>query len=210
MPALSSPPSALAALLDRLTPEQRQAVLESSRRERLKTLAAHLKVSEPEALTAVEIASDLGVATNLEADDAALGLLPARLVHEYQLVPILYKRGTAAPIPAKLDLVDPSTPLHLATAWPPDDVIVDWIRTFTARPIVWHLGVAEKIHQLILQHFGVGSGSLEGSDDGYVAPESVQANEAEVDEEAAVVRFVTDVISQAVSDEATDIHFEPQ
>jgi len=31
-----------------------------------------------------------------------------------------------------------------------------------------------------------------------------------VDEEAAVVRFVSDVISQAVEDQATDIHFEPQ
>ena len=210
MPATLAPSPALTALLDRLTPEQRQAVLESSRRERMKILSVHLKVSEPEALTAVEVATGMNVAYNLEADDAALGLFPARLVHEYQLVPILYKPDGHTPPPTKPDPNDPEAPLHLATAWPPDDVIADWVRTFTPRPIVWHLGVPEKIHQLILQHFGVGSGSLEGSDDNYVAPETIQANEADVDEEAAVVRFVTDVISQAVADEATDIHFEPQ
>jgi type II secretory ATPase GspE/PulE/Tfp pilus assembly ATPase PilB-like protein len=176
----------------------------------MKMLSVHLKVSEPEALTAVEVASGINVAYNLEADDASLGLFPARLVHEYQLVPILYKPDGQTASPAKADANDPDAPVHLATAWPADEVIGDWVRTFTSRPIVWHLGVPEKIHQLILQHFGVGSGSLEGSDDSYVAPETIQANEAEVDEEAAVVRFVTDVISQAVSDEATDIHFEPQ
>jgi type II secretory ATPase GspE/PulE/Tfp pilus assembly ATPase PilB-like protein len=88
--------------------------------------------------------------------------------------------------------------------------MVDWIRTFTPRPLAWRLGVPEKIHQLILQHFGVGSGSLEDSDDDYIAPELARQAEADVDEDAAVVRFVSDVISQAVSDEATDIHFEPQ
>ena len=38
----------------------------------------------------------------------------------------------------------------------------------------------------------------------------MQDAEADVDEDAAVVRFVTDVITQAVEDQATDIHFEPQ
>jgi type II secretory ATPase GspE/PulE/Tfp pilus assembly ATPase PilB-like protein len=86
----------------------------------------------------------------------------------------------------------------------------DWIRTFASRPLVWHLAVPERVHQLIIENFGVGSGSLEDSDDGYVAPETQQRAEEVVDEEAAVVRFVSDVISQAVDDQATDIHFEPQ
>jgi general secretion pathway protein E len=198
-------------LASRLDDEQRQAILEAARGQRLKALAAALKLTEPEALTALAVASGLDTASNLEADSAALSLLPARLVHDYQLVPILYRPGgSRAPViavDAKPD--DPAAPLHLATAWPPDAVMIDWIRTFTARRVVWHLGVPEKIHQLILQHFGVGSGSLEDSDDDYIAPEAAQQAE-DVDEEAAVVRFVSDVISQAVADEATDIHFEPQ
>lgn len=202
-----------AALVDRLTEEQRQAISEAPRGHRLKAVAQYLKITEPEALTALAIASDLAIASNLEADDAALTVLPARLVHDYQIVPIVYRPGTRPPVttteaPATED--SSQEPIHLATAWPADDVMVDWIRTFTYRPVVWHLGVPEKIHQLILQHFGVGSGSLEDSDDGYKAPETAEQAEADVDEDAAVVRFVSDVISQAVADDATDIHFEPQ
>jgi len=209
MPALSSDTTLPSLLGERLTAEQRQIVLEAPRSQRLKTLAPFLSYTEPEALLELSNTAELGIAANLEADKSALSLFPARLVHDYQIVPI--KRNDV-PLPAGAEEppVLPSTPLHLATAWPADDTIIDWVRTFTARPLVWHLGVPEKIHQLILQHFGVGSGSLEGSDDGYVAPETVQQIEAEVDEEAAVVRFVTEVISQAVADEATDIHFEPQ
>lgn len=195
---------------DRLSEEQRQAIFEAPRGQRLHTLSSTLKIGEPEVLSALAVASDTAIASNLEADDAALNILPARLVHDYQIVPIAYRTGTRPPLPDDAVVVDPMAPLHLATAWPPDDIMRDWIRTFTPRPIIWHLGVPEKIHQLILQHFGVGSGSLEDSEDAYVAPETSQQVEAEVDEDAAVVRFVTDVISQAVADEATDIHFEPQ
>jgi general secretion pathway protein E len=212
----TSPDSTLpASLASRLSDEQRQPILEASRGQRVKLLAAALSLSEPDTLNAVAAAAGLDTAHNLEADGPSLSLLPARLVHDYQLVPIVFKTPSAPNSDPRSATTEPdaapttTTPLHLATAWPPDAIMVDWIRTFTPRPIVWHLGVAEKIHQLILQHFGVGSGSLEDSDDGYIAPEAAQQAE-DVDEEAAVVRFVTDVISQAVSDEATDIHFEPQ
>ena len=194
------------SLAERISDAQRQAIAEAPRNQRLKLLADALALDEPKALAALAAASGLDVASNLQADDTALGLLPARLVHDYQLVPIAFGEKPDS----DSDSPVPSAPLHLATAWPPEPVMADWIRTFTPRPLVWHLGVPEKIHHLILQHFGVGSGSLEGGDEDYVAPETLQQNEADVDEDAAVVRFVTDVISQAVSDEATDIHFEPQ
>jgi type II secretory ATPase GspE/PulE/Tfp pilus assembly ATPase PilB-like protein len=210
MPATSFDSTLPSQLAERLTDEQCQAVFEAPRSQRLKTLAPLLGATEPEALTALSAASGLDIATNLEADKSALSLFPARLVHDYQLVPIQLRTETPPPAGAEEPPILPSTPLHLATAWPADDTVVDWVRTFTPRPLIWHLGVPEKIHQLILQHFGVGSGSLEGSDDGYVAPETIHQTESDVDEEAAVVRFVTEVISQAVTDEATDIHFEPQ
>ena len=197
-------------LADRLSEEQLQSVIEEPRSQRLKTLAPLLALTEAEALNALSQASGLDIATNLEADKTSLSLFPARLVHDFQVVPIKLRAEAAATESSDAPPNLISTPLHLATAWPPDIVVLDWVRTFTQRPLVWHLGVPEKIHQILIQHFGVGSGSLEGTDDGYVAPEAAQQVEAEVDEEAAVVRFVTDVISQAVADEATDIHFEPQ
>ena len=199
MPAIATDylPSSLASLLSEA---QLNALVEAPRDKRLAIVAGALHLSEPATLTAVAAAARLDIASNLEADPDARGLLPARLVHDYQIIPI--KRSEIADItPA---------PLHLATAWLPDGVMEDWLRTFTNRPPVWHMAVPERVHQLIIENYGVGSGSLEDGDEAYVAPEAQQQPEEAVDEEAAVVRFVTDVISQAVDDQATDIHFEPQ
>jgi type II secretory ATPase GspE/PulE/Tfp pilus assembly ATPase PilB-like protein len=124
------------------------------------------------------------------------------------VVPIRHGAATGEEKPEPAALA--ALPLHLAAAWIPDAAMDDWIRTFTTRPIAWHLAVPERVHQLIIENFGVGSGSLEDSDESYVAPETQQQAEEVVDEDAAVVRFVSDVISQAIEDQATDIHFEPQ
>jgi general secretion pathway protein E len=212
-----------ATLAGSLTDEQRQAINEAPREKRLEALAAALSRPEPEVLTKLAAAANLDVASNLETDPDARGLLPARLVHEYQIIPIRYadegggikEKGEGAESAAAESesfslLPTPFSPLHLATAWLPNAAMTDWLRTFTSRPLVWHLAVPERIHQLIIENFGVGSGSLEDSDDSYVAPEAQKEAEEVVDEDAAVVRFVTDVISQAIEDQATDIHFEPQ
>jgi type II secretory ATPase GspE/PulE/Tfp pilus assembly ATPase PilB-like protein len=202
--ALEFLPESIAA---RLTDEQRQAVLESPRGGRLAALAAALGRGEDEVLPELAKAAGLDIATNLETDPGARGLLPARLVHDFQIIPI---RHGAPESPEGEPEATPSTPLHLASAWLPDPSMADWLRTFTPRPLAWHLAIPERVHQLIIENFGVGSGALEDSDEGYVAPEALASTEAEVDEDAAVVRFVTDVITQAVNDQATDIHFEPQ
>ncbi len=198
----------LPASLDTLlTDEQRQAVAEAPREKKLDTLARLLGKPEPEMLSTLATATGLDVALNLETDPEARGLLPARLVHEFQVIPIRFSAPGQAPA---AEQPPSSKPLHFATAWMPDRAMEDWIHTFTPRPLVWHLAVPERVHQLIIENFGVGSGSLEDSDDSYIAPEAQKANEEVVDEDAAVVRFVTDVISQAIEDQATDIHFEPQ
>ena len=195
------------SIASRLTDEQRQAVLEAPRGLRLAALAAALGIDENAALHMVAEAAGLDIATNLETDPGARGLLPARLVHDFQLIPIrVGPRGLRGRRPG----AHGGDPLHLASAWLPDPSMADWLRTFTPRPLVWHMAVPERVHQLIIENFGVGSGALEDSDEGYVAPEAQRDAEADVDEDAAVVRFVTDVITQAVDDQATDIHFEPQ
>ena len=203
--AVDTLPDSIVAALDE---EKQIAVLEASRRERVGDLATALDKPENEVLAAIAASVGLDVASDLRADQGSLRLLPARLVHEYQILPLAIGAPIASEDPAAE--IDDSTPLHLASAWLPDDVMADWIRTFTPRPVVWHLAIAERIHQLIIEHFGVGAGSLEDSDEDYLAPEASAADDEIVDEDAAVVRFVTDVISQAITDEATDIHFEPQ
>jgi type II secretory ATPase GspE/PulE/Tfp pilus assembly ATPase PilB-like protein len=199
----------LPPLVAALAEEPRSTVLAAARGQRVRLLASLLGHPEGDVLATMAREDGLDVASDLQADRASLRLLPARLVHDYQIVPIQLGAAPAeseeAPAPAA------TTALHLASAWLPDAAMAAWIRTFTPRPVVWHLAVAERVHQLIIEHFGVGSGSLEdGGDDGYLAPEAVPADAEVVDEEAAVVRFVTEVIAQAIADEATDIHFEPQ
>src|SRR3954464_72587 len=199
------------AIAGALTDEQRQAIIEAPREKRLQTPAGALGRPEAEVLQYLAATAGLDVASNLETDPDARGLLPARLVHEFQIIPIRFGPPIAETGDPDTPMPAPHTiPLHLATAWLPDAVMTDWLRTFTLRPLAWHLAVPERIHQLIIENFGVGSGSLEDTDDGYVAPEAQKESEEIVDEDAAVVRFVTDVISQAIEDQATDIHFEPQ
>lgn len=210
MPTLTTSTETLPqSIAERLSPEQLQAINEAPRGQRLVQLATSLELSEADALTTLATASGFTIASNLETDPGARGLLPARLVHDYQIIPILLAQTSEE---AQDDDLTAQAPLHLATAWLPDETMIDWMRTFTPRPLVWHLAVPERVQQLIIENFGVGSGSLDDGDEGYLAPEAVTQAQAEetVDEDAAVVRFVTDVISQAVSDSATDIHFEPQ
>jgi hypothetical protein len=97
MPATFSDSTLPAQLAERLTDEQCQAVLELPRSQRLKALAPLLSYSEPEALTALSQTSGLAIASNLEADKPALSLFPARLVHDYQIVPIKLHTETPPP-----------------------------------------------------------------------------------------------------------------
>jgi type II secretory ATPase GspE/PulE/Tfp pilus assembly ATPase PilB-like protein len=201
-----------AAIVGRLTEEQRQTVLEAPREQRMAAVAAALALSEADALLLVAGSVGLEVATEIKPDRASLTLLPARLVHDYQIVPIAapdaaepVEPDNQAPVPP-----DSRTVLRLAASWPPNEVILDWVRTFTPRPIKWYLAQPDRVHQLIIEHFGVGSGSLEDSGEDFAPVQDPHAADDVVDADAAVVRFVSDVISQAITDAATDIHFEPQ
>lgn len=204
MPSSLSQSPLPSALAHRLTEEQQQLILEAPRGHRVNAIAQALALTDAESLDLVAATAELDIARNLETDPVTRSILPARLAHDYQVIPIKF----ASDNPVEPEQAD--TLLHLASAWPPDAGVVDWIRTFTPRTQIWHLAVPERIHQLIVDTFGVGSGSLEDSDDDYIAPEIAAQEEEQVDEDAAVVRFVSDVISQAIADQATDIHFEPQ
>lgn len=200
-----------AATFPSLSPEALQAVQETPRAERLLALAGHLAVPPDAALGTLAEAARLPLLADPAIDPDHLRLFPGRLVHEYQIVPVKVAAPGASASLAPLDDTDAvpaPTVLHVATPWPPTLEIRDWIGTFTALPVVWHLAPADRVKELIVANYGVGAGSLE---DELAALDPVAtANEAEADEDAAVVRFVTDVIAQGIADQATDIHFEPQ
>ena len=186
-----------AALRSRLNDEQRCTLAEAPRDRRLAALAAALGGDEPAALRELAAATGLTVLRELKADPEGVPLLPARLTRDFLIVPVL-PTETAPGV------------LTLATTWPADEVVTDWIATFTARPLRWVLAPADRVNQLIVECYGVGAGSLENDEELPELSANVAAADADADEEAAVVRFVTEVISQAIEDGATDIHFEPQ
>ncbi len=194
-----------ASLTDRLSEAALKSLQECVREKRLALLATSLGLNEAGALEALARTIDLPVLEAPKIDPEALLVLPARLAHEFQVVPVMPPDAAAAQNSAP----PAAGPLHLATPWPPNATIADWIATFTPRALAWHLAPADRVQLLINENYGVGSGSLDDADESGLAPAGA-STELEADADAAVVRFVTEVISQAVDENATDIHFEPQ
>ena len=186
-------PAALAARL----PEETRAVYEESGRDvRFRMLAQGLGLDEAGLLKALSAETGLPVLEEPAADPEGVKVLPARLAGEAQVIPVRFPGAEEGR-------------LHLASPLPPDPDVADWVSTFAARRPVWHLAPPERVASLITENYGVGSGSFDDDPQSAEAVEVAQTD-VEADQDAAVVRFVTDVLTQAVAEGATDVHFEPQ
>jgi type II secretory ATPase GspE/PulE/Tfp pilus assembly ATPase PilB-like protein len=155
--------------------------------------------TEKELLAWLQDYCDLPALERFTPSDDEEDRLPARLSHAYQCLPISAKTNLPSDSPDYL---------HLITAWPVEQDMDSWVLATTGRAPFWYLGPAEQIESTLTQRYGVGSGSLD--DDDLAAGLTEEANEQQEDEDAALIRFVNDVIAKAVTDRATDIHFEPQ
>jgi general secretion pathway protein E len=173
-----------------LTEAARAGVLEAPRSERLALLAAALRLTPEQALAQLAGEAGLEIVSPEQFSLPLLDQMPVRLVHEYCCVPVATEQPDV---------------LCLATAWPPEGRMDDWVFATCEREPHWVLAAPDKIAKFLTDNLGVGSDSLDG--DTAVA-ETVA--EEEEDEDAAVIRFVNKVVAQAVTDGATDIHFEPQ
>ena len=182
------------ALAERLTDEVRASFAETPREARFKFLAQALNLDEAALLAELSRLTGLEVLEEPTIDPDGMKILPARIASEAQVVPTL--------------LPGEEGRLRLVTALPPDTDTSDWVATFATRRPKWYLAPPERVSALINENYGVGSGSLE--DEGDDLPASEVSNDVEADQDAAVVRFVTEVLTQAVAEGATDVHFEPQ
>ena len=104
-------------------------------------------------------------------------------------------------------LVKSSARIDLLTVWPPTSRMSRWVFAVSGCKPIWHMGMPEKIIRAITENFGIGADSLGDSD-------LDEEGEAEVqddleDQNAAIIKFVNEVIQRAIVDRATDIHFEP-
>jgi len=187
------------SFLAELTEEQRALVLDLPRGQRLERVAELLKLDLPAALERVASDTGLPVVPPERFDLERLGSTPVRIVNEYHCVPVLPAAGEEAD----------TRVLALATSWPPESPMDEWVYAACGLEPRWHLALPDKLAKFITQNLGVGAESLDASADASgLADQSKEVDEE--DENAAVIRFVNQVVAQAIADGATDIHFEPQ
>lgn len=186
-------PSEPMPFLKDLPPDQRQTLEESPRQNRLPLLSQLIRRTEAETLAEVAKLAHLDVREEFELPEDATEMLPLRLMHEYQCLPILGDES--------------DTTIELVTVWPPTPEMSEWVLAVSGKMPLWRLGPVNRISDTITQRYGVGAESLTDSD--IATEDSGRLEEVEEDENAALIRFVNEVIAKAIDDRATDIHFEP-
>jgi type II secretory ATPase GspE/PulE/Tfp pilus assembly ATPase PilB-like protein len=190
----TQPPTSEDSLFAALDPDQRESIEAAPRQNRLPLLAQLARKPETEVLLALAREAGLDVREDFELPEDAAEILPLRLMHEYQCLPFV-------------DEGDHSGTIPLVTVWPPNEEMNEWVYAVSGKEPLWFLGPANRISDTITQRYGVGADSLIESD--IATEDSGRLEEVEEDENAALIRFVNEVISKAIDDRATDIHFEP-
>lgn len=185
-----------------LSKKERDAIDALPRAERLIRIATLQNRPTSALIAQVATITHLPILNKIELIDNPTATLPLRLIHEYQCVPVKKQPATDA---FDADTTGKRDCIALVTLWPPDDQMNRWIFAVSGRKPEWYLGNPEQVINTITQRFGVGADSLDESD--IATNETEEADED--DEDAAVIRFVNEVVQKAVSDRATDIHFEP-
>ena len=136
----------------------------------------------------------------IEIDKSILERVPAKLVTHYKIFPIEQKNGIL-----KIAMTDP---LDLHT--------LDNVRMHLKLDIEPVISTSEDIKEAIQKYYGIGADTIEDLMDDkekkgeIVDIEGVKTEDIEeMAEDASIIRFVNQIIVEAVSDNATDIHVEP-
>jgi len=137
-----------------------------------------------------------------QIDRSVLENFPLRLVHRYNIFPI----GT-----------DEDGSLLVATSNPFDLHTMDAVSAATGRAVLPVVAFPTELAKLIKSHLGVGAETIDGlmaqvSDNVEVLDdiEWDQSGDAQLAQEASVVRLVNEILTEAVEIRASDIHIEAQ
>jgi general secretion pathway protein E len=186
--------SALNKIIRNLDPEAERIVETAAREDKLNSLSAATGIDPRELLTLLAHGTGIPLLNVFEPDIEGTGRFPPRLIHSCSALPIKPPEGHAA------------GRLCLATLWPPSPRVERWVYAVCGQEVAWFLVDPQRLTAVITRSFGVGAGSLDESEGDGFNP----AEEEQEDENAAIIRFVNEVIHQAMRDRATDIHFEPR
>ncbi|MGQ9661038.1 MAG: GspE/PulE family protein [Kiritimatiellia bacterium] len=127
-----------------------------------------------------------------------LRMLPTKVVFQYNVIPLAFQNGL----------------LTVATNDPLDAHLIDALRLASRARIRFALSPAADIAKAAKAFYGVGAETVDRmmQDDRFeVTPEETVSkfDVSELDQEASVVKFVNQIIWEAIQQGATDIHFEP-
>ena len=132
----------------------------------------------------------------LEVDPAVLSAIPSRLVFRLHCVAIRREDSR----------------LVVATSDPFDLAVLDELKLVTGCSIELALADEDDLRKFIRAHFGVGGDTLDAMAAG-LDQEAVDAGPAADDadqaQEASVIKLVNDVLTEAITERATDVHIEP-
>ncbi len=134
----------------------------------------------------------------LSVDAAVLACLPAKLVFKQRCVPIARD----------------ATTLTVATADPFDLSVLDELKLVAGCSIELALADEEELHKFIQANYGVGGDTLDAmaggkSDVAVGGADGAGGDEIEQAQEASVIKLVNDLIAEAITQRATDVHIEP-
>lgn len=134
-----------------------------------------------------------------QVDRSAVSMVPAALCRRYTVLPVGFQDGA----------------LVLATADPGNVVAVDDVRTVSGMAVLPIVATYENLSRAI-ERFCRADGEMEDLSSAF--EEEQQTLQAEVDlsslgssvdDDAPIVRYVNLLVTQAISDRASDIHIEP-
>ncbi len=183
-----------------LSPDELQQINELPRAERLPALADLREKPIKKMLKTVGEETSLEVLDQFDVQENPTRLIPFRMINEFQCLPIFNNQSE--------EELETLNEISLVTGWPPEKRMNKWVNAVSGCKAKWYLADPELIEKTIQQRFGVGSASLE--EGGFDDFSEVDPNfEDEEDQNAAVIRFINEIIEQALIDRATDIHFEP-
>ncbi|MDR1232952.1 MAG: type II/IV secretion system protein [Puniceicoccales bacterium] len=147
--------------------------------------------SEKQAITWLAENLEIPFLEQFQFDKSYLDTYPSEFLTTYGFLPIADVTGEGK--------------FCVISCWPLEEKTRQQIGVFSGHYPEVCLGVPSEIMGELGIHFGLSSES-----ERFVDVAAQQDDEAENEEEAAVVKFVNDVIRRALKSRATDIHFEPQ
>lgn len=140
--------------------------------------------------------------TNATVDPETLKIMPSKVVHRRNLMPLSRHNGS----------------LVVATGDPFDVYAIDELQTLTGLHVHPVLASPREITRLIKTHFGVGGETVNAmvadrAKEDVELLEELEADDSEIAkqaQEASVVKLVNEILMEAANEHASDIHIEPE